>query len=125
MVEQSTSIYVDKFYEMDPEFEVLLPVGTQLQNNMIVLVEDHMLRVNLEEIDKNRYEEHRARESNRWCVVSELKIIDRRMNDFTAPQNPLVTFIATYADGVQRKRSYDSSYAWIVKRESIPNEEIS
>lgn len=123
MNEQTSSIFVDKFYEMDPEFEDLLSHGKHLQNGMIVLLEDSLMRE--ETTSRNDYAAERMREVNRWCEVSQLEIIrrydyDDQMGSVIAESAPLISFIAIYSDGTKKKRRYDSSYAWIVKLDSVP-----
>lgn len=116
------TVFVDKFYEMDPQFEDLIPEGTQLRDGMIVLLEDSTLRSDPDAL-LSKYDEERMREVNRWCTVSELTVrrrFDRNeMGDVIDEASPLISFIAIYADGTKKKRTYDASYAWIVKLESI------
>jgi len=109
-----SSVFVDRFYEMDPEFEDLLS-GRDLKDGMVVLIEDYMLRGDPEHLGSdNRYEQARIRETNRWCTVTNVRL--------TYGQYPCVTFFAVYADGTKRKRMYAQEYAWIVKLDSIPEE---
>ena len=117
-----SSLFVDKFYEMDPQFEDLLPDGTYLQDGMVVLVEDSFIRA--DPSNDNKYEIERARETNRWATVSHIKVMKRWEHDdmgrVLGESSPLVSFVATYGDGTKKKRSYDASYAWIVKLDSMP-----
>ena len=111
------SMFVDKFYEMDPQFEDLLPDGSYLKEGMVVLLEDSMFRADSERVEANPYEAEKMREANRWCRVTHLEIGNRY------DPNPLIKFIAVYGDGVKKKRVYNVSFAWIVKIDSIPQEE--
>ena len=117
----STSLFVSKFYEMDPQFEDLLANGKDLKDGMIILLEDSMFRGDPD--STSPYEQEKVREINRWCTVSQVNIQRRFDTDelgrVIQEASPLVSFVATYGDGVKKKRSYDSSYAWIVKLESM------
>lgn len=108
MTESGTnSVYVDRFYEMSPEFEDII-YGSELADGQIVLLEDTLLRGDPERAffdSASRYELARVREVNRWCTVTRLQ----RHGD-------LVTFIAEYADGTKMVRTYHGGYAWLVKK---------
>lgn len=82
--------------------------GDQLREGMRVLIEDHMVRGSDKEPD-NPYAVARVDECNQWCEVTGLRF-----------RRGLATFIGKYDDGTQRVRQYASSYAWIVKLDSIP-----
>lgn len=116
------SLFVDKYYDMDPQFEDLLPDGTYLQDGMVVLLEDSMLRADPSRAE-NVHEIERAKEANRWATVSHVKVTKRwahnEHGDALGETSPLVSFVATYGDGTKKKRSYDASYAWIVKLDSM------
>jgi hypothetical protein len=123
------TMFVDKFYVMDPEFDDLLNTGAELKDGMIVLIEESMSKTNLEFLNvvdsaSYQYDYNRALENNRWCTVSQVSI--RRRYDYDqygaviGESSPLISFIAIYADGTKRKRTYDSSYAWFVKKDTIP-----
>jgi hypothetical protein len=113
-----TGIYVDRFYEMDPEFDDLI-FGTELRDGMVVLIEDSLLRGDPERAFRGdtplgeKYEIARCREANRWCTVTRLSLAPR------AGYEPLVRFIGEYADGTKAIRQYSSDYAWLVKRASL------
>lgn len=107
--------FVSKFYGMDPEVDDLLPDGTYLRNGMVVLVEDPLIRAD-EERAGDRWERPRLLECNRWCEVSCLTVIPRHG---MGTSSPLVSFVGVYPDGTKRKRQYDASYAWLVRRFSI------
>lgn len=114
---REATLFVDKFYRMDPEFEDLLPRGTDLRDGMIVLLEDSLLKADLDIMHRSKYEADHARETNQWCVVSDVEITTR-VDEHGREMQPLVSFVAIYPDGHKRKRAYAASYAWIVKRES-------
>ncbi|QCB93334.1 hypothetical protein [Cellulomonas shaoxiangyii] len=103
--------YVDRFYEMDPQHDDLIR-GSGLADGMVVLIEDHLFRADPDRIstgdDWSRYEQHKARENNRWCTVSEL----HRYRD-------LVEFVGLYADGTKVPRRYNESFYWLVKKASL------
>lgn len=102
--------FVPLNYLNDPETEDLI-FGDKLVEDMVVLVEDHLCRA-----DPDRYEatspytQQRIQKTSRWCRVADI----RRSTE-------MVTFIGEYADGTKFKRSYNSSFAWYVKKASMPN----
>lgn len=115
----------EMFYRMNPETDDILENGSLLENGMIVLAEDSMLRenaaralrvdVNTGELD-DVHAFNRALSRNRWCRVSQVRCelaFDRN--------HPQVTFIAEYADGSKEKRRYAKDYAWLVKIDSLPS----
>ncbi len=106
------SLYVDRFYVMDPEFDDVLFSGAELREGMVVLLEDPLMRGDLDRQDV--YSRNRRDECNRWCVVERLEV--RPRPEFGSP---LVRFLARYPDGTKRLRSYDASYGWIVKKGSM------
>ena len=106
--------FVSKFYEMDPEFDDLLPSGLYLRDGMVVLLEDHLLRGDEDRAD-SKWELARLREVNRWCEVSHVVVTPRHGD----ASGPLVEFIGTYPDGTKRKRAYAASYAWLVRKFSV------
>lgn len=96
-------------FQMNPKTEDLLPHGGRLENDMIVLIEDHlMLMARPQEDGTFRIgDERRFLENNRWCRVTELT---------HSPENRgMVSFVGVYEDGVKHKRSYNRSYAWYAK----------
>jgi len=101
------SNFIQKFYEMDPKTEELLFDATYLRNGMKVLIESPDLRAN-PRMGLAGSELDRARTANRWCTVSFLKV-----------GGEFVDFIATYDDGIKRKRTYPVGCAWIVKKDSL------
>lgn len=104
---------VPQFYEMDPETEDLLFDGTLLQPGMVVLIEAPELRMPLEFADAAPLAPEQmdvAKLNNRWTkiVIAEIHSGD-------------VSFIGEFADGTRRKRSTPVRYAWLVKRNSLPD----
>lgn len=109
-----SGLYVDKFYEMDPAFEDLIP-GLELRDGMIVLLEDHMMRGDIAHRE-SPYDISRLKEINQWCEVSGVAVVQRGHD---CGYSPLVKFLGLYPDGVKRPRTYDASYYWIVKKASL------
>jgi hypothetical protein len=103
----SGSLYVDKFYVAQSEFEDIV-FGRDLRDGMIVLLEDDILRADPGNL-RSGYDRARADEINRWCEVTRLEVIAH-------PTTPLIRFVGCYPDGSMRVRTYGASYAWIVKR---------
>ena len=106
------SMYVSKWYVMDPQFEDLV-FGDDLREGMIVLLEDSMFRTDLAHIVSG-YDQDRADECNRWCEVTQLRVISRT-DEHGRPSSPLIRFIGRYGDGTKRVRQFDASFAWVVK----------
>lgn len=100
--------FVEKYYEMKPEFEELIWNGRELRNGMTVLLGSPDLRI---EIEHEMYNDDldRAKECNRWCEIGGVELAGNR-----------VTFIATYLDQTQRKRFVPIEAPWLVKSDSIP-----
>lgn len=101
---------VPKFFIMDPETDDLLPNANHLMNGMIVLIEDSSVRIDTSKVLAD-WEEERADERNFWCRVSYL--------DHNGPYDNTSSFIAEYHDGTKKKRTYNKSHAWFVKKDSI------
>lgn len=110
------NMFVSNHFFMDPQTDDLLGSGRALKNGMVVLVEDNMQRVDVSRSNLDGYTNERMIENNRWCEVSELEITSVRRGD----GDDLVRFVAIYADGIKRKRTYSVHYAWFVKLDSIP-----
>jgi len=118
------SLFVDRDYVMNPEDDDLLFDGTELRPGMIVLVESSLMKADIDGFD-NKYDRKRILECNRWCEVVRVEIEPRFQEDEagrTIPSSPLVKFLARYPDGTLANRTYDASYAWYVKKFSIPQE---
>ena len=100
-------MYLDKYYEMDPNTDDLLFDGTLLRNDMIVVVGDEQFRGDTTaEMTPSNAE--RIKMFNRWCMVSNL-VVGREQ----------IAFIATYDDGTKRKIVCDVRWPWLVKLNSI------
>lgn len=100
-----------KYREMDPVTEKLLFDGSRLRNGMIVLPGSPERRVDISE-NMTDAELDRAREHNRWVLVTELVI--------SAGNPGGISFIAVYSDHTERKISAPMFWPWLVKRDSIP-----
>lgn len=116
--------FEDMFYRMNPETDDILENGSLVENGMIVLIEDHMLRESLERALKvnpdtgtidDFYAHNRALTHNRWCRVSQVHYQRALYGN-----NAQITFIAEYADGSKEKRRYGRGHAWLVKLDSLP-----
>lgn len=119
MDDLNMDLFVSRFYEMQPATDELLPNGRNLTDGMCVLIDDQNLRQSLNVLmhpDNTMYEEilYKARESNRWCIVSELEILDHL-------NFQVVVFTACYPDGLRRQRIVPLEKAWLVKADSIPS----
>ena len=107
------SLYVSRFYEMDPTFDDLV-AGPDLRDGMVVLIEDHLMRGDVDRATGSSdqhaasYEMARVRENNRWCTVTRL-----------THRGELVHFVGEYADGTKAPRTYNEAYYWLVKRASM------
>lgn len=102
------SQFTPKYYEMDPETEDIIPDGEGLENGMVVLLENENLRVDLSTADRSEQKYYMARERNRWCKISDLRI-----------SGDMVRFTATYVDDTKRHRSYSLTEPWLVALDSI------
>lgn len=111
--------FVGKYYMMQGSIEELLFDGHDLRNGMVVLTEDPMNRQDLMVLENRNSISYSnafgmALMYNRWCTVTQL-----RKGDL---QNPKIQFVGVYADGSKRKWRVDQDDAWLVKRDSIPEE---
>lgn len=102
--------FVPKYYRMNPKTDELIRNGSGLKNGMRVLIESPNAKVDTDE-DLNTWEEDRALENNRWCIVEALQV------DATG-----VSFTGVYDDGTKRSRRWSLSHAWLVRKDSIPGE---
>lgn len=86
-------------YRANVESDVIL-YGRQLQNGMRVL---------LEESDRRRSALRNSKNTDRWCIVTQLV------------QTPFFTkFVGLYEDGTLGHREEMNTVPWIVKKDSIP-----
>ncbi|QFG08742.1 hypothetical protein PBI_INGRID_70 [Arthrobacter phage Ingrid] len=110
-----------KGYIMNPSDTDLIR-GKELEDGMIVLLEDSLLR---EEPTCTEDPEHkcgsrchRAFKTSRWCKVSKL---EKRMR--VTGEVALLSFVGEYADGSKSSHTYNVSYFWYVKLDSIPKKD--
>lgn len=103
--------FVPKDYVVDQATEKVLR-GSQLQNGMMVLILSSNVREDLQSRYGSPHIVDRARVTNRWCEVTDLRI------DRSKP-NPLLMFIGVYNDGSVASRQYSLAYDWIVKLSSM------
>jgi len=118
------SVFVDKDFVMNPEDDDLLFDGTMLKPGMVVLLESSLMKGSPSDLDSPWSKNHYL-ENNRWCEVLRVEVrrrFDRDENDRVVSSSPLVSFMARYPDGTLAKRTYDASFAWYVKKFSIPKE---
>lgn len=120
------SLFVARDYVMNPEDDILLFDGTELKPGMVVLLESDHQKGDQKDLE-NAWSKKRYLESNRWCEVLRVQVQRRPEYDehgqYLFEGSPLVHFTAQYPDGVVAKRTYDASFAWIVKKISMPTEE--
>lgn len=111
--DETVSEFVDKYYEMDPATEDVLADGTLVRDDMRVLIESPNMR-GLVKNNMGPFDLNHARMWNRWAWV-ENSHIERNEAGVA-----LLSFVAVYDGGVKRKLVCSASYAWIVKKGSIP-----
>lgn len=98
----------DKFYVANMATDTIL-YGDQLREGMRVLIEDSFFKELLDADSDSPYIEARRNACNQWCEVSALR-----------NEGDIVTFVGLYDDDTMRVRRYATSYAWIVKDNTIP-----
>jgi hypothetical protein len=103
---------VPKYYINDPDTEVLLPNGRLLRDGMKVLIESANMRVDID-LDLKPWEYHRALQRNRWGTLSNIEWITG------ADGETVARFAVTYDDGSQMLDTWNVSYAWYVKKDTI------
>lgn len=101
------SLFVPKFYQMDPKHEDLLFDGTDLREGMIVLIEHPMYRADVD-VELSGAELEQAMRFNRWAMITRLNITGNEL-----------TFVAEYADGSKKKISASAKESWLMM---LPNE---
>jgi hypothetical protein len=109
---------------MNPEDDDLLFDGTELKPGMVVLLESSTMKGSPEDLEST-YSRKRYLENNRWCEVVRVEITSRYdmdENNRPVPGSPLVSLLARYPDSTLAKRTFDASFAWYVKKFSIPTE---
>jgi hypothetical protein len=110
-----------KGYIMDPRDTDLIR-GRELEDGMIVLLEDSLMREEptcTEDADhKCGSRCYRAFKTSRWCKISKLE-----KNRNYGGDSRLVSFVGEYADGSKSSHTYNVSYFWYVKLDSIPKKD--
>ena len=104
--------FVPQGYLMNPETDIVIS-GRQLQNGMIVLLEENLMREDASTHDESTHELARVRAmaTSRWCVIRDLSS--------TSDRNRVRKFIGIYEGGVEISRTYHEDYYWIVKKNSF------
>lgn len=109
--------FVNKFYELDPETEDLVPYGDLLMDGMVVLIESPMERARIElTMTENTVRD--ARVNNQWCKVTDARIFP------VGEHGEEVRFVGIYPDGSKFQRAMNTSRAWYVKIDSIPEPDV-
>lgn len=106
---------VPKYYRMDPETEDLLKSGMGLRNGMKVLVGDASFRCEVDGFEKED-KFYRLLKVNRWCTVTELHV-SGKLSGNTA------SFVAVYENGEKLRRDYDVKVPWLVKKDTLWDDE--
>ena len=97
----------------------LLLRGDLLQNGMVVVLEDHMMRGNPNDLspesDKRQhgytpseYDRRKIEEGARWALVTDVQVKSN------GSDSQIVKFTAIYSDGTMRDRTYNVDYKWAV-----------
>lgn len=102
--------FVERYYQMNPETEDMLPNGGAIRNGMVVLIADPNKRAIVKETALD-WEMDRVLERNRWAKVSHV-----------IGDGSTVMFIAEYEDGTKKQRMMAFRSAWLVKKASMPDE---
>lgn len=103
------SMFVEKTYTLDKATEDMLPYGSHLENGFEVLIASDEIKADLKKIDEDSSERHKALKYNRWAIVTHLRISDG-----------FIYFTALYRDGMKMQIDISGNYAWIVKKDSLP-----
>lgn len=100
-----------KNFRMDPIVDDVIR-GSELEENMVVLVESRDLRVRTSDEGSIVAQAIRPQvlDVDRWCVVTKL-----------AKNKNVVSFVAVYCDGHKAYRTYSPETAWYVKYWSAPD----
>jgi hypothetical protein len=94
-------------YVMNPDEDIVLP-GSMLANGMRVLQDGYR---------------HGPRDEE-FCTVTLLAHLPPQSSVFGGSTWDSIAFVAVYDDGFQRGRQIGSHCHWIVKKESIPGNEL-
>lgn len=108
------SRFVDKYYEMDPKTDDLIPSGGRLAPGMRVLFENPNKRVLLEHIDHDGATMEKALRWNRWATIVEVQIFDKA-----------VTVAVVYDDGTKKLLLANVRDGWYVKIDNTTEETIN
>lgn len=142
----NTSQYAPKYYQMNPDQDTLLFDGKDLETGMLVLIGDPNQRfdpndLNIPDDDApiqaqpvelpgmlgmliggggvpdRDYITDRLNEVNRWCEVQRVEVTQHEHGDHN---DEVVTFIGRYSDGTLRKRMYNVVMPWLAKTVTVP-----
>lgn len=103
-------LFVEKYYMMNPETEDVLLDGTELRDGMTVLLENPIDRASYGVSDRM----HTVLKKNRWCTVTKLNVY---------VDSNTVRFVGVYEDGTKIARTHNVPTPWLVKLDSIPEED--
>lgn len=102
--------FVPLDFIMNPATDDLI-FGYDLKEGMVVLLESLSAREDpkrLEDVNVHPYTKNRIFENARWCLVTRITTM-RGAYD-------VHSFIGLYADGTKMSRTFNRSFAWIVKK---------
>lgn len=106
---------VDRYYTMKPDKELLVPNGGELQNGMIVLLAQDVLRWPIENRQESDFVNFTdVLKTNRWCTVNDVNT-----------DGYAVHFVGVYPDKTVARRTYPKDVAWLVKKDDVPEGERS
>ena len=107
-------------YVMDPKTDDLI-FGSDLEVGMVILIEGSTGRANPaskerhaagtavdEGVRWSEYDEVRLQETSYWCRIERLQ-----------KSGDILSMICVYADGSKRSRTYNVSWTWFVKKDSV------
>jgi len=115
-VEGGMMYWVDKYYEMNPTFDLYCPTGFHLQRDWIVLIEDFSHREDTDNEARWSANSHeQARRWNRWG-----KIVETRLGS-----DGQLYVTMCYDGNVVKQVSCNPNQAWLVKKDSVEFPEIS
>lgn len=101
-------------WKMDPDEDVFLPSGDYLRPGMRIIYGGEILgRVELRPL-MDRWDWDRARKSNTWVT---LLGVERSRN-----HSEIMKLHVKFDDGEETNWTYNESFAWTAKRDSIPTD---
>lgn len=100
-----------KYYKMDPQTDDMLPNGHYLVEGMKVLIGNPDMRDRPESSFGAEWEKDKLLTRNRWCTVTYPQVSEKEE----------LTFVGVYEDGTKRQHIVSAHYAWLVKKDSIPD----